>query len=139
MENREHYTKIGCIVILIRDNKLLLGKRKNISGAGTYGMPSGHLRYNEKLIDGARRELAEETGITDVEMELCAVVDHLLRDNHYVHFGFFIKGFSGEPKNMEPDKCEGWEWFPIDKLPENIFPGHRLTLNTFFKKTFYLQ
>lgn len=28
---------------------------------------------------------------------------------------------SGEPKVMEPDKLESWEWYDIDDLPTPLF------------------
>lgn len=31
--------------------------------------------------------------------------------------------FEGEPKLLEPDKCEGWQWFDWDSLPEPLFPS----------------
>ena len=28
---------------------------------------------------------------------------------------------SGEPKIMEPDKCDGWDWYDMDNLPSPLF------------------
>ncbi len=46
---------VGVNVFVIKDGKLLLGKRKNISGDGEWGLPGGHLEKNEKMEDGATR------------------------------------------------------------------------------------
>lgn len=54
--------KVGLSVIIRRKSKVLLGKRKNSHGAGTWCFPGGHLEYKESL-----RELKEETG--DIEVE----------------------------------------------------------------------
>lgn len=32
---------------------------------------------------------------------------------------FMTEKYSGEPKNMESDKCNDLNWFDIDNLPEN--------------------
>ena len=55
--------KIGCEIFVIKEHKLLFGKRKNTYGEDSWGLPGGHLEYGEKLADAAKRELEEETGI----------------------------------------------------------------------------
>jgi 8-oxo-dGTP diphosphatase len=46
---------IGVAVIVIKDDKILLGKRKNSHGAGTWALPGGHLEFGESIKDCARR------------------------------------------------------------------------------------
>ena len=29
---------------------------------------------------------------------------------------------SGEPEVLEPEKCEGWEWYDLDHLPQLFGP-----------------
>jgi dCTP diphosphatase len=31
--------------------------------------------------------------------------------------------WEGEPQVLEPHKCDGWDWFPADRLPEPLFPS----------------
>ena len=52
---------LGVNTFLIKDNKILLGKRLNVAGHGQWGLPGGHLEENEDLIEAAKRELLEET------------------------------------------------------------------------------
>ncbi len=40
---------------------------------------------------------------------------------HYVDIGIVADWESGEPQNLEPEKCEGWEWFDLSEIPSNIF------------------
>jgi 8-oxo-dGTP diphosphatase len=40
---------IGVSVIIIKDNQVLLGKRKNSHGSGTWAFPGGHLEFNETI------------------------------------------------------------------------------------------
>jgi hypothetical protein len=44
-----------------------------------------------------------------------------------------VPQWSGELVNNEPEKCESWEWFDLDDLPENIFFGHSKFFPTFKK------
>ncbi len=116
--------KVAVDVIVKRDGKILMGKRLNAVGAGTYGVPGGHLELGEQIVPAAKRELEEETGLKANDLELISVVNTPGPD-HYIHFLFQCVEFEGEPQNTEPDKCEGWEWFEVDRLPENIFEPHK--------------
>jgi len=55
--------KIGLGVCILRDNKVLFGKRKNSHGEGSWCFPGGHLDFNETWEECARRETIEETGL----------------------------------------------------------------------------
>ena len=124
------WVKLVVYVFLQREGRLLLGKRKNAFGAGHYSTPAGHIEKGETVLDCAKRELLEETGIdVDVDgFEFLGVrllkpyaIDGVTADP-YVAFAVTPKGWTGEPKTMEPEKNEGWEWHPIGKLPEPMFP-----------------
>ena len=122
------YTKfyVGVNVFVVRCNKLLLGKRKNCYGKGSWGLPGGHLEPKEDMKQTARRELKEETGLEAVEFEFVNLINDNRRDEHYLQVGFRARGIADgdEPKLMEPDRCEEWRWFDLDSLPENVFVGN---------------
>ncbi len=123
MINKYQKFHVGINVIVVKNNQLLLGKRKNVYGAGTWGMSGGHLEDMEGMKDAAARELFEETGIKAEEYIFSDIVNDR-RDNHYLQIGFVAKNHKGEPQVREPDRCEERKWFDLDDLPENIFPGH---------------
>lgn len=130
--------KIGCVIFVLKDQQLLLGKRKNVYGAGSWGLPGGHLEYGEKLIDAAKRELEEETGIKKAKLSLIGITDDPRGNQHYVHISFKLLNFDGNVILNEPDKCEGWNFFSLEHLPKNIFIGHRKIIETFQKEVLYL-
>ncbi len=63
METSGPKPKVGIGVMILKDGKVLLGKRKGSHGAGQYAFPGGHLEYMESFEDCARRETREECGI----------------------------------------------------------------------------
>ena len=52
MTNRPSFP-IGINVIVVRDKKILLGKRKNSYGEGTWALPGGHLEEGEGMEEAA--------------------------------------------------------------------------------------
>lgn len=120
MEDRP---KIGVGVIVVKDGKVLLGRRKNAHGEGTWSFPGGHLEFNEKIEDCAVREVREETGIKIRNLRRGPFTNDIFEKEkkHYVTL-FVVSDFdSGEVRIMEPDRCEKWGWFEWDKLPQPLF------------------
>jgi 8-oxo-dGTP diphosphatase len=130
---------IGVPVIILDKTKILLGVRKNCYGAGAYGLPGGRLESNEPLEACAKRELLEEAGITAKSLKALGVVRDFQTDHNFIHFAFVCEDFDGEVKLMEPQKCEGWEWFTLNNLPENILPGHAQAIDIFLKQDLFLR
>ena len=57
--------------------KVLLIKRRNEPYFGYWALPGGCLYNNELVIDGAKRELKEKTGINDIELSMFNVFDKI--------------------------------------------------------------
>lgn len=120
MNNRP---KVGIGVIVIKDNKILLGKRKNSHGEGTWCFPGGHLEFNESWEDCVSRETMEETGVTLKNIRFGTATNDIfqLEEKHYITIFMLSEYDSGDVKVMEPEKCEQWEWFDWDNLPQPLF------------------
>lgn len=133
----EKIIKVGCDIFVLKEGTLLLGVRKNTYGEGDWGLPGGHVEYGETIIECAKRELKEETGIEGEKLELITVSDEPRSDAHYIHLCFVINDFKGEAKLMEPEKCEKWQFFDLNKLPENIFWPHIPLIKNLKNKILY--
>lgn len=114
---------VGVAVIIVKKNLILLGKRLNAHGHGTWAFPGGHLEFQETIEECAKREVAEETGlIVDSIVHGAFTNDFFHKEKkHYVTLFVFAQYDTGEPKVMEPDKCEVWAWFSLDNLPHPLF------------------
>lgn len=62
---------------------LLMVKRRNHPSIGYWALPGGFCEIHEDFIQSARRELYEETGLTDVPMELINTFGEEKRDPRY--------------------------------------------------------
>src|SRR5690606_587748 len=54
---------VGVAAIVMRGERVLLGRRRSGHGAGTWQFPGGHLEWGESIEACARREVLEETGL----------------------------------------------------------------------------
>lgn len=120
MNNRP---KVGIGVVVVKDNKVLFGKRKNAHGDGAWCYPGGHLEYGESWEECSHREVMEETGIKIKNLRFGAITNDIFKSEkkHYITICMIADFDSGEVKVMEPHKCERWEWFEWDKLPSPLF------------------
>jgi 8-oxo-dGTP diphosphatase len=118
--------RVGVGVVIVRDGMVLLGRRKGSHGAGQWSCPGGHLEAGESITACARREAAEETGLTLQTVTPAPYTNDVFADEglHYVTL-FVVATAVGEPRIMEPDKCENWSWHDWDSLPEPLFPPVR--------------
>lgn len=135
---------VGVGIMILKDNKVLLGKRHSdpekadseLHGEGSWTMPGGKLHFKEDLKEAAFREVFEETGakIDKDELEIISVTNDIVEDAHFVTIGFLCRGLPEEPKLMEPDEITEWRWFELDKLPSHIFFPSEKILKNFFNK-----
>ncbi|OHA21531.1 MAG: hypothetical protein A2849_03860 [Candidatus Taylorbacteria bacterium RIFCSPHIGHO2_01_FULL_51_15] len=124
---------VGVTTLVIRDGKILLGKRKGVHGDGCWALPGGHLERKEPMELAAKRELFEETGLIAERVLFHVLVNHpnRLDSDHYVHVGFLAEGVAGEVQNKEPDKCSEWGWFLLSALPSPIYFSHGEIIQAF--------
>jgi len=120
---KNNIPRVGIGVIVIKNHQVLLGKRKNAHGDGTWSFPGGHLEFSESWEDCARRETMEETDIKIKNIRFGAVTNDIfqLEEKHYITIFILSEYDCGEVKVMEKEKCEKWEWFDWGDLPENLF------------------
>ncbi|MDR3546708.1 MAG: NUDIX domain-containing protein [Candidatus Pacebacteria bacterium] len=131
---------VGANVFVIKDGKLLLGKRKSSYHDSEWGLPGGHVELREKILDAAKRELEEETGLVAEKCSFVLVQNDIRQDdNQYIHFGLLAENVSGTLENKEPEKCYEWEYFPLDALPTPIFIGHEKLIAAFLKKEVFSE
>ena len=117
---RRPYLAVNAVILKKINGKqhILLGKRKNVAGKGYYYPPGGHVKWGEKLTATLVREVKEECGL-DIFPGRYVWTEEAFDPEHHVILYYYaiLDNKSKEPKNIEPQKCEGWHWFPIDDPP----------------------
>ena len=137
-------TGVG-IIVLNKQNKIFVGKRKDNPG-DKWQMPQGGVDEGEDYITAMKRELLEETNIQNIEIikEIDKIYQYELPENlvGIIWKGkyrgqkqkWFITRFLGEEKeiNLNTKHAEfiDWKWIEPKLLPEVIVD---------FKKDLYLN
>jgi 8-oxo-dGTP diphosphatase len=137
--------RAGIGIMILKDNKVLLGRRNDdpekasseLHGEGTWTMPGGKIHFGEKIQEAAERELKEEIGVKAKKLKVVSVSNEIRHDAHFITIGFLCENFEGEPRTMEPDEIVEWKWFPLDKLPNPIFPPTLKLLKNYIDKEVY--
>lgn len=122
MNETHSHIRIGIGVMVIKDGKVLIGKRRGSHGPGEWAWPGGHMEYMESFEECARREVREEAGI-EIENVRFLFLSNLraYAPKHYVDIGLIADWKNGEPQVLEPEKRENWEWRDMDDLPAPLF------------------
>jgi ADP-ribose pyrophosphatase YjhB (NUDIX family) len=95
---------IGVGAVIIRGDRVLLVRRATEPLKGEWSVPGGVLELGEKLRDGVRREVLEETGLQVEPGDVLDVFDSIFRDEqgrtqyHYVLIDYLCTSISDEAK-----------------------------------------
>ncbi len=114
--------QVGTAIIINRDNKVLLMKRKGPHGHGTWSTPGGHLDFGETPEQGAAREAKEEVGLDVIDICFRALTNDVFdtTGKHYVTIWMDGKS-TGEPTIAAEEEVDELGWFAWDSLPSPLF------------------
>ncbi len=98
-------------IIKNSDNKYLLIRERKEKYYGMYNIPAGHLEENELLIDGAKREIKEETGYTVDVKGIVQIGD----TEKFTSFIFYCEIIS-EQESYNSDEILSIEWLSLDEI-----------------------
>jgi len=107
--------------------KLLLVNRKWEPYKGCWAIPGGFIEIDEELEDAVARELEEETGLADVQLEQMRTFGTVGRDPRGRQITVVFMGIAGKGQKRVRggDDAAAARWFDIEKLPENMAFDHK--------------
>ncbi|OGK20203.1 hypothetical protein A3D80_01095 [Candidatus Roizmanbacteria bacterium RIFCSPHIGHO2_02_FULL_40_13b] len=109
--------------ILVKDNKVLLGKRGTYNGNpmleyGKWGLIGGFVERDENLEEALKREIKEETGCDATSFTLFHIKDNPDRpheDRQNIEFVFIVQTSDDFTEGNE--EVRKLEWFAFDQVP----------------------
>ena len=115
----------------LRNGKVLLLRRQHTGYMdGYWSVPAGHVDGSEKILAAMRREIREETGLTEVSATSKELVMHRVCSptEERIDYFFVFTEWQGKARVTEPDKSDALKFFPLDNLPEKTVPYIRFAL-----------
>jgi len=103
--------------VIIKNNKILLIKRKNNPFKGKWAIPGGFVGYGEKVEDAVIREINEETGLITKVKDIIGIYSDPNRDprGHVVSIVFLLEVIDGKLK--AGDDAASVKFFNLNRLP----------------------
>lgn len=139
-------TFVTCDAVVLQQGHVLVVKRKFSPGKGLWALPGGFIKQSETLLNGAIRELKEETRIkvADPILRSSLVDQHVfdfpkrsLRGRTITHaFCFRLKG-QDLPEVKAADDAEGAFWIPFSEVyakEYNFFEDHAQIIQRFIMR-----
>ncbi len=113
-----------CVIFLKtgEELKILLVKRKKEPFKDSWALPGGFLEDEERLEEGAKRELREETGLVVSKLEQLHTFGTPGRDprGRTISICFFGEISSEETVKAGDDAADA-QWFTLNQLPKLAF------------------
>jgi len=108
-------------ILVIENNRVLLGKRVGDPGKDKWALPSGYIEFEDDFLTAAVREVKEETGL-DVEIISILNVQSAFLPPDYHFLGIYLFGHVMGGTLNAGDDLEEVHWFPASgPLPEMAF------------------
>lgn len=108
---------------LIKPIQILLIERKNEPFKNKWALPGGFVDKNESLEKAAKRELAEETALSNIYLKQLQTFGNPGRDprGHTISIAYWGIIKSDEIKIAAGDDASKAEWFNINDIPDLAF------------------
>jgi len=99
-------------LLIVKDEQVLLGKRRGDPGRERWATPSGYIEYEDDLLTTAIREAKEETGLdVDLKSVIHVVSSFTSPGYHFLTIYLLAGVVAGE---LNPgDDLEAVDWFPV--------------------------
>ena len=116
---------VDVVIFTIRNDelKVLLIKRALDPFLGSWALPGGFVELDESLVEAAKRELKEETGVAAAYLEQLYTFGEPNRDprERVISVAYYALMPSDALEIKAASDAEGVGWFSIDELPKLAF------------------
>ncbi len=113
------------IVLITREAqpRVLLIQRAHEPFAGAWALPGGFVNVDEPIVDAAKRELHEETGLEIALLEQLYTTGDPGRDPRgwTISIAFLARVEAGALQPRAGDDAAAVKWFRLNKLPKLAF------------------
>ncbi len=112
--------KVMTLSFLLRDDAICLAMKKRGFGEGNWNGYGGKLQDGETVLQGAVREIKEESGVDvdECDLEVVALTDFIFEDGkHLLVHTYFTRVWQGEPIETEEMRPR---WYAYGAVPYDL-------------------
>jgi ADP-ribose pyrophosphatase YjhB (NUDIX family) len=119
------YAIAAVAAVLIKNNKILLVRRGHPPGQDKWSIPGGALEPGEKLVEAAKRELREETGLDAEAIGVLWILNNIVYDKKgRTLYHYLIADLLFDPETIRGELKPGGDavdakWFEVSQLISN--------------------
>ncbi len=115
--------RVGVGVLVKKDGKILVQRRKNAHGAETWELPGGHMEYGETPEQTAARETKEEVNVEITNAKIVGITNDFMPDEqkHYITIFVEAEYAGGEIKAADTEHVAEISWSTLENMPEPLF------------------
>jgi len=106
------------VAVIVHQNGKFLLVEEIDSGKQVFNQPAGHIEANENLIDAAKRELFEETGLS-LQPQYCSGIYYFHRPElnlYFLRFCFVIELSEQLKSSPKDDEIIATHWFTLAEI-----------------------
>ncbi|RLD47116.1 MAG: NUDIX hydrolase [Bacteroidetes bacterium] len=126
-------TTVDAAVII--ENRILLIKRGNEPFKDKWALPGGFVETDETLLEAAKRELEEETGVEINDLQQFRTYDAINRDPRHRTISTVFLSIDSSDRTLElnagDDAAEAL-WWNINALPQLAFDHQKIVNDILF-------
>ncbi len=128
---------VGVGLVILLNGKLLLVRRQHEPAKDQWTLPGGVVEWGESLVEAAKREAKEETGL-DVKLDsIMDVVELIERDDqgnpthHYVLIDYLAYAVAGklqagsDAAEIRTVDQKEWQTLPLSELTRRFIEKHQ--------------
>lgn len=101
--------------IILKNNKVLMVRENKKECYGKWAFPAGHVEVGETIIDGAQRELLEETGCKANLKKAFPIIMHNHKDKVLIMV-HFLADLIDDNSQYNKEEIQEIKWIDIDEI-----------------------
>ena len=126
----------GKVLLILRNSDPKLAD-SDMHLEGTWTLPAGKVRYDETIIEAAKRKVKEETNLDVENLSVISINDDINIYAHFLTIGLMSDKFSGVIDLGDTKEHVDYNFYDLDNLPENLCEPSKTIIKNYRENKIY--